>query len=285
MEIIQITDLHITKDIENIKNNCKPYFTLSNTLKHIEEHYPQVKDIVITGDLSNDYSQESYVVIKDLLKIYKFDIFILPGNHDNIDSIQAICDDQISTDSIDLRPFNILAYNFDTHVPGKIYGHLKRKQIDELKNKLNDLDFNGRLFKISYGTTPPPINLHIQSNGGSLMNALYIVDLIDNLETPVNTYVDGYAASAASLISVMGKERYMTKNSMILIHQLSSGREGKYEELHDDNENLIMLMDKLKTIYMEHSHISEEILDNILKHDLWLDAERCKQYGLIDKII
>jgi len=64
MEIIQITDLHITKDIENIKNNCKPYLTLSNTLKHIEEHYPQVKDIVITGDLSNDYSQESYVVIK-----------------------------------------------------------------------------------------------------------------------------------------------------------------------------------------------------------------------------
>ena len=36
MEIIQITDLHITKDIENIKNDCKPYQTLSNTLKHIE---------------------------------------------------------------------------------------------------------------------------------------------------------------------------------------------------------------------------------------------------------
>ena len=137
MEIIQITDLHITKDIENIKNNCKPYLTLSNTLKHIEEHYPQVKDIVITGDLSNDYSQESYVVIKDLLKRYKFDIFILPGNHDSLDRIQAICDDQISTDSIDLRPFNILAYNFDTHVPGKINGHLKKTQINELKNKLN----------------------------------------------------------------------------------------------------------------------------------------------------
>ena len=137
MEIIQITDLHITKDIVNIKNNCKPYLTLSNTLKHINEYHPQVKDIVITGDLSNDYSQESYVVIKDLLKIYEFDIFILPGNHDSLVRIQAICDDQISTDSIDLRPFNILAYNFDTHVPGKINGHLKKTQINELKNKLN----------------------------------------------------------------------------------------------------------------------------------------------------
>lgn len=179
------------------------------------------------------------------------------------------------------KPTNIVVERNNVY----LYGDITPDSCEELKNKLNDLDFNGRLFKISYGTTPPPINLHIQSNGGSLMNALYIVDLIDNLETPVNTYVDGYAASAASLISVMGKERYMTKNSMILIHQLSSGREGKYEELHDDNENLIMLMDKLKTIYMEHSHISEETLDNILKHDLWLDAERCKQYGLIDEII
>ena len=137
MEIIQITDLHITRDIENIKNNCKPYLTLSDTLKHIKEHYPQIKDIIITGDLSNDYSRESYEVIKDLLKRYKFDIFILPGNHDRLEHIQAICDNQISTDSIDLRPFNIMAYNFDTHVPGKINGHLKKIQINELEDKLN----------------------------------------------------------------------------------------------------------------------------------------------------
>ena len=180
MEIIQITDLHITKDIENIKNNCKPYLTLSNTLKHIEEHYPQVNDIVITGDLSNDYSQESYVVIKDLLKIYKFDIFILPGNHDSLDRIQAICDDQISTDSIDLRPFNILAYNFDTHVPGKINGHLKRTQINELKNKLNS---NVNTDKIIIFTHHPVtkinskwIDKHICENSEELLELMLSYD-------------------------------------------------------------------------------------------------------------
>ena len=173
MEIVQITDLHITRDIGNIKNNCKPYLTLSNTLKHIKEHYPQVKDIVITGDLSNDYSQESYVVIKDLLKIYAFDIFILPGNHDSLDCIQAICDNQISTKSIDLRPFNILTYNFDTHVPGKINGHLKRTQIDELKNKLNS---NASIDKIIIFTHHPVakinskwIDKHICENSDELL--------------------------------------------------------------------------------------------------------------------
>jgi len=176
MEIVQITDLHITRDIGNIKNNCKPYLTLSNTLKHIKEHYPQVKDIVITGDLSNDYSQESYVVIKDLLKIYAFDIFILPGNHDSLDCIQAICDNQISTKSIDLRPFNILTYNFDTHVPGKINGHLKRTQIDELRNKLNS---NASIDKIIIFTHNPVakinskwIDKHICENSDELLELM-----------------------------------------------------------------------------------------------------------------
>ena len=176
MEIVQITDLHITRDIGNIKNNCKQYLTMSNTLKHIKEHYPQVKDIVITGDLSNDYSQESYVVIKDLLKIYAFDIFILPGNHDSLDCIQAICDNQISTKSIDLRPFNILTYNFDTHVPGKINGHLKRTQIDELKNKLNS---NASIDKIIIFTHHPVakinskwIDKHICENSDELLELM-----------------------------------------------------------------------------------------------------------------
>ncbi len=136
MEMIQITDLHITKDIDNIKNNCKPYQTLSETLKHIERHHTNVKDIVITGDLSNDYTKESYMIIKYLLKKYHYTYYILPGNHDKLKYIKAICDDQISTNSINLSLFKTLVHNFDTHVPGKTHGHLKKMQINELNKKL-----------------------------------------------------------------------------------------------------------------------------------------------------
>ena len=153
------------------------------------------------------------------------------------------------------------------------------------KNQLNSMDYNGRLFKISYNSDPPPINLHIQSGGGSLLNAFYIVDLIETLDTPVNTYIDGYSASAASLIGVVGKKRYMTKNSMIMIHQLSSGKEGKYQELTDDQQNMQLLMNKIKTIYLRKTTIPYIQLNEILNHDLWLDADTCKKYGLIDEII
>lgn len=166
-----------------------------------------------------------------------------------------------------------------------LYGDITPESCEKLKNKINELDFNGRLFKISYNSDPPPINIHIQSSGGTLMNSFYIVDLIENLETPVNTYVDGYSASAATLINVVGKKRYMTKNSMMMIHQLSSYSEGKYEDLNDNSKNMNMLMKKIKNIYLKKTNIPEEKLDEILKHDLWLDSKTCKEYGLIDEIL
>ena len=83
-----------------------------------------------------------------------------------------------------------------------IYGEITPESCEALKNKLIDLDFNGKLFKLSYNSDPPPINIHVQSGGGSLMNAFYIVDLIGSISSEVNTYVDGYSASAASLINL-----------------------------------------------------------------------------------
>ena len=118
-----------------------------------------------------------------------------------------------------------------------------------------------------------------------MLDSLYITDLIGSLKTPVNTYVDGYVASAASLISVVGHKRYMSKNSMILIHQLSSGGEGKYQELDDNMKNLRQMMNKVKSIYISKTRLEYLQLEDILKHDLWLDAEICKKYGLVDEII
>ena len=77
----------------------------------------------------------------------------------------------------------------------------------------------------------------------------------------------------------------MTKNSMMMIHQLSSSSQGKYEDLNDNSKNMNMLMDKIKNIYLKKTTIPENVLDEILKHDLWLDAVTCKKYGLIDEII
>ena len=166
------------------------------------------------------------------------------------------------------------------------YGPITDESCRELNDILITLDNNSKILSISLGVDPPPINLHIQSEGGSLMNTFYTIDLIKNLKTPVNTYVDGYAASAGSLISVMGKKRYMTKNSFIMIHQLSSSLgEGKFNDLDDNMDNLNKFMNTIRNIYLTNTKIPMEKLNDILDHDLWMNSKECLEYGLVDEVL
>ena len=81
-----------------------------------------------------------------------------------------------------------------------------------LTNYLKQLDVKSKQLQIQYGTVFP-INLHIQSGGGMLMPTFYVCDVIHNLDTPVHVYIDGFVASAASLIAVSGAKRYMTQHT------------------------------------------------------------------------
>ena len=161
------------------------------------------------------------------------------------------------------------------------YSSINQKSSFELERVL--IELNNRSKKTN--TTDIPINLHIQSYGGSLHHSLYLIDLISNLETPVYTYIDGYAASAATLLSIAGKKRFMTKNSIMLIHQLSSGFEGKFNEIRDENENINNLMSFIVRYYLENTKLNIDELRGLLKRDLWLNSEKCLSYGLVDTII
>ena len=82
------------------------------------------------------------------------------------------------------------------------------------------------------------------------------------MKTPVYTYVDGFAASAATLISVVGKKRFMTKNSLMLIHQLSGADSGKFYELQDQMSNMQILMNKINKIYLNKTTSYNAIIEN-----------------------
>lgn len=133
----------------------------------------------------------------------------------------------------------------------------------------------------------PKIYLHINSYGGSVFDGLSSMDTILRLrqKADIITIVEGGVASAATFISVVGTKRWMTPNSFMLIHQLSSATWGKYKQIKDDVENLDRLMEMIKSIYEKYTAVPKEELDKILEHDLWWDAEKCLEMKLIDKII
>ena len=136
MNLIQITDLHISKNKDESKHDCKPYERLIDVLGHIENEYTGKCDLVITGDLSSDFSQKSYENIRDLLKQFTFGVSILPGNHDNLEMMKNICDDQITLEPLSSGDGTFEIFNFDTHVQDNARGYINESEIQNLEDYL-----------------------------------------------------------------------------------------------------------------------------------------------------
>jgi ATP-dependent protease ClpP protease subunit len=152
------------------------------------------------------------------------------------------------------------------------------RQIDEVTKHLKCLQFNYNL------TEPPVIDLHISSEGGDVFPAMASVDKIVNNTIPIHTHVEGIAASAATLLSVSGKVRTITPNSMMLVHQIQAGFWGNYQEFKDEMRNQELIMKIISNIYLQYTKFQGTDLEEMLKHDFVLDANECVKYGLVDRI-
>lgn len=131
----------------------------------------------------------------------------------------------------------------------------------------------------------PVIHLHINSFGGSVLAALATIDTMRLLKSKVYTYVDGGAASAATLISCMGAKRLIGEYSYMLIHQVRGESGGKLEEMEDEIINTRQFMQMIKSLYKKRTKLKEKQIETLLKSDLWIDAKTCLEYGLVDEII
>jgi len=166
------------------------------------------------------------------------------------------------------------------------YSNVGEKEVFELVKILKALDIEMQALSLRLGIKQIPIELHIHSGGGDLFSGLAAIDTIQSMKTPIHTYVQGSVASAATLMSICGSKRFMYKNSVMLIHQISTAMMyGKYHEFLDEIENQNLLMEKVKDLYKEKTNLTDEMLDEMLQHDLWLDAEQCLKLGLVDKIL
>lgn len=117
------------------------------------------------------------------------------------------------------------------------------------------------------------------------MPTFYVCDIMKKIQTPIHVYIDGYAASAASLIAVCGDKRFMTEHSAMLIHQLTGASSGKFNELQNEMTNFNLFMDNVRNIYLNNTKLDKKILEELLLSDIWLDSNTCLNYGFVDEII
>jgi ATP-dependent Clp protease protease subunit len=134
-----------------------------------------------------------------------------------------------------------------------------------------------------------PINMYINSPGGSVYDGLAVYDLMQYIKCPVHTFVTGMAASMGSFIAQAGEpgHRYLLPRAITMIHQPSSGTRGKVSDMEIDLIEGIRIKKEMTELYVKHNSkgITYDQFTQHLDRDKWLTAPQAIEFGLADHII
>jgi len=157
------------------------------------------------------------------------------------------------------------------------------RSIRELDNDLRNKFANYSLYKDKMPVTP--IWLHVSSPGGFLYFAFSVADNIKQIKTPIYSVVEGSCASSATVITMSCKKRFIQPSAVMLVHQLQTRTEGKFEELKDDMRNSELAMQSLIDFYKRNTKLSGKKLSNLLKRDMLFNAKECIKMGFVDELM
>lgn len=133
------------------------------------------------------------------------------------------------------------------------------------------------------------LNVYINSPGGDVFegNAIYNILSRKAKKCTVNVYVDGLAASIASVIAMAGTKIIMPNNAMMMVHNAW----GYWVGNANDFREAAGIMDKvnltIKQAYLNKAGdvLDEETITGLMDAESWLNAQECLDYGLCDEVV
>lgn len=157
--------------------------------------------------------------------------------------------------------------------------------------RLDDTDVTAKSFKDDLETmgSIDTLNVYINSPGGSVFQGQAIYSILRRFreKATVNVYVDGLAASIASVIAMAGTTVTMPANAMMMIHNPWRAVAGNAAELRKAADDLDKIRVSLVEAYMERvsGKLSEDKLSELMDAETWLTAQECLDYGFCDQIV
>lgn len=128
------------------------------------------------------------------------------------------------------------------------------------------------------------IELHINSNGGSVKEGVAIYTQLKQKNCKKIGYVDGVAYSVAFLILQACDERIMGLGTSALVHNMWMSVDGNAKELRKAADDLDVLMESNRKIFLERSNLEEQRLIEMMEAETFLTPDQCLEYGFIDKV-
>ena len=124
------------------------------------------------------------------------------------------------------------------------------------------------------------IKVLIASPGGSAFQGLMIYDALKASNKEITTVILGLGASAASVIFMAGNKREMGEGALLMVHNSRVGFEGTAAQMREQLETLDAIDDRMKSVLMGASGISDEDATALLSKDSFMNLETAMSLGL-----
>ena len=124
------------------------------------------------------------------------------------------------------------------------------------------------------------INVHINSGGGSVFGGIAIYNMLKRFDAEITVYVEGLAASIASVIAMAGDKIIIPANAQMMIHKPSSCAWGNADEMRKEADILDGCQKVILTTYMEHAKegVTEEQINDLINAETWKNGEEWQEY-------
>lgn len=172
----------------------------------------------------------------------------------------------------------------------EIYSRLLQDRIIYIQGDFNDTMANGVVAQLLYLQSDSPekdIYMYINSPGGSISSMYAIYDVMNYVSPDINTVGIGTVASAGSFILAAGTKgkRVSLENTDIMIHELSTGMQGKANDVFLEADRTKKLYNKMAGQYVEFTGQTLTKVKKDMQRDHYLSAAEAEAYGLIDKVV
>lgn len=137
VKVIQISDTHFFADDNNEIHGVKSNAKFEEIMKKINEDIHDTDMIFLTGDISQDETNESYEKIAAHLSKFEIPIYWIPGNHDDPVRLKNIFSDAKyfnRTSSLSSKDWHFIF--LDTRIENREDGWLSSSELDLLRNEL-----------------------------------------------------------------------------------------------------------------------------------------------------
>ena len=128
------------------------------------------------------------------------------------------------------------------------------------------------------------LNIHINSLGGEVFEGMAIYSIIQRRTSKTTVYIEGIAASIASVIALAADEVIMSENSLLMIHNAWGGTQGEAKDMRKQAEILEKITNEIAEVYVKKTKIPYNEIVEMMDEETWLTAEEAVALGFVDSI-